>query len=313
MEAWFVVALIAPFLWACVAVLDSHFVKGWYRNEYDAVVVSGLFQSFPLVLIPLNIVEFSFPQGEEYWFAVGAGLVFIGSFYCYFLALFHDNDSVLAQTVWNFSVPLVPFLGWMLFGEVLAVEYYVGVIVALAGILILVFYQKVVREIHVSHFFLPMFGAVLLLSLSMILAKKAYATSDFLGTFLVFCGSASIGSVSILAFRYSRYVFRELRGIITLIQDNFFWFLLSEGLSLVATIASQRALSLAPSATPVAVIESLVPIFIMLISILGIWWYRFRDHEEEARFESVLLRQVVGGRLKLCATLCMLFATALVA
>ncbi len=310
-NSWLIVAFVAPFLWALCAVLDSYFVVNWYRDRYDAIVVSGAFQSLPLLLVLLGIVEFSPPSSEVFFFAVISGLTFILSFFCYFAALFNDNDSSLAQTFWNFSVPVVPFLAWLFFGEVLEFRHYVGVVLSFFGVLSLVFYQKVVRGVKVRHFSLPMMGATILFSLSMIFSSKAYVGGNFLSVFLVFCLSASLGAFIILLVRYRSRAFVRLGEIVLLAKKNFMWFAISEGLSLIATITSQRALSLAPSATFVAVIEALVPIFIIFISISAVWLYRVA-HRQNRIVGQVLLKQLSGANIKIFATFCLVIAIAFV-
>ena len=51
-------------------------------------------------------------------------------------------------------------------------------------------------------------------------------------------------------------------------KKYFFIFFLAEGLSVAGTVASQKAISLSPGVSLVAAIESLVPLFVMLNSVL---------------------------------------------
>lgn len=306
-HSWLIIAFIAPFLWALTAVLDSYFVVNWYRDKYDAIVVSGVFQSLPVLLVVFGIVPFTPPSPEVFFFAISAGLVFIGSFYCYFTALFNDNDSSLAQAFWNFTVPIVPFLAWLLFGEVLEFRHYVGVAISFLGVLALAFYQKVIRQVRLRHFSLPMMGATILFSLSMIFSKEAYSGAGFFDVLLIFCLSASIGSLFILALRYRTGFFARFQEITSLARKNFHWFILSEGLYFIGTVTSQRALSLAPSATFVAVIEALAPIFIMAISMIMIWLYRVM-HRQNRIVGQVLLKQISGSGVKIFATTCLVVA-----
>ncbi len=310
--SWLIIALVAPFLWALTAVLDSYFVVNWYRDKYDAIVVSGVFQSLPVFLVVFGIIPFTPPSPGVFFFAISSGLAFIGSFYYYFTALFNDNDSSLAMAFWNFTVPIVPFLAWILFGEVLEFRHYAGVTISFLGVLALAFYQKVIRQVKIKNFSLPMMGATVLFSLSMIFSKEAYSGAGFFDVLLIFCLSASIGSLFILSLRYRFGFISRFRGIISLVKKNFHWFILSEGLYFIGTVTSQRALSLASSATLVVVIEALVPIFIMMISIAMIWLYRIL-HRQNRIVEQVLLKQVSGSGVKIFATACLVGAIVFVA
>ena len=271
--------------------------------EYSSHCRSCLFRS----------VSFNFHLHlRRYFFlAVIPGLAFIVSFFCYFTALFNDNDSSLAQTFWAFSVPVVPFLAWLVFGEVLEFRHYVGVVLSFFGILALVLYQKTRRGVRVRHFALPMMGATFLFSLSMILSNRAYAEGDFLNVFFVFCASAALGSLIILLAGYRSHILVRLGEIVVLAKKNFFWFVASEGMSLIAITTSQRALSLTPSATFIAMIEALVPVFIMLISLALIWSYRVIRRQNQG-VELVLWKQLSGVRVKLFATFCLVIAIAFV-
>ena len=82
METWFLVALIAPFLWAIVAIIDTYFVDGVYEDEYDGTIISGGFQSLPWLLVLFGVVDFTFPGFELASLALLAGGFFFFSFFC---------------------------------------------------------------------------------------------------------------------------------------------------------------------------------------------------------------------------------------
>lgn len=289
MQNWLLMSLIAPFLWAVVSVIDTHFVHDVYEDEYDGTVVSGVFQSLPWLLIPFGIVQFTFPEIEVAGLAFLAGGMFICSFFCYFKALFVSNDGALMQILWSISVLVVPFFAWMFIGEVLQGIHYVGIAIAFAGICLFNFDGKI-KQVGFSRILLPMAGAVVFLSLSMVLTKEVQQPgADFWSIFLVFSAGATIFSLVILAIG-KKNPFKRAQRIATLSGKYFPIFAIAEGLSIVATITSQKAISLAPAVSFVAVIESLVPVFMMMISVVIVFAFR-----NTTRFDASPYRKLVSG------------------
>lgn len=299
-ESWLLIAFIAPFLWALVAVIDTYFVHGIYSDEYDGTVVSGLFQIVPWILVLMGVIQFSFPGTEIAFLALFAGGFFITSFFCYFWALFVSNDTALMQTIWSLSIPAVPFFSWIILGEILLPMHYIGIGIALFGVLLFHFDAKV-KRVGFFKIALPMFAAVVFLSLSMVIGKKAYEFSDqpdFWSIYLLFSTGAVITSFLILIIGRGRQSLGKLRHIASISKRYFIPFFLSESLSLIATVASQKAISLAPSVSYVVVIESLVPVFIMLIS-LAIFFITMNM----GKFNSDIYReQFSGATVKIFAT-----------
>jgi len=272
-QNWLLVALIAPCLWAVVAIIDTHFVHGVYEDEYDGTVISGVFQLLPWLLVPLGVIGFTYPGTEIALIALSAGGFLLLSFFCYFKALFVSNDSALMQIFWNVSVLVVPFFAWLLIGEVLASVHYAGIGVAFLGIMLLNFDGKV-KGIGFFRIALPMLEAVVFLSFSMVVARMAYElTSDFWSIFLLFSVGAAIAALLILVIG-KRNPFRRAKKIVELSRKYLLFFIIAEGLSIVATLTSQKAISIAPAVSFVAVIESLVPVFVMLISFIIVFVFR---------------------------------------
>jgi uncharacterized membrane protein len=295
---WFLMALIAPILWALVSIIDNYSVHGIYEDEYDGMVVSGVFQSLPWLLVPLGVIGFTFPAIEVATLALFSGGLFILAFFCYFRALFVSNDSALMQILWNLSVPVVPFFAWLVIGEVLTAMHYAGIGIAFFGTLLFNF-DGTVKRIGFRRIMLPMLGAVGFLSLSMVVAKKAYQLpdADFWSIFLLFSLGATVTSLVALALG-KKNPFEKAKKIATLSGKYFFFFLVAEGLSLGGTITSQKAISLAPAVSFVAVIESLVPVFVMMFSLFLIQMMKVSGH---AAVGDVYKGQLSGAGIKILA------------
>jgi hypothetical protein len=125
----------------------------------------------------------------------------------------------------------------------------------------------------------------------MVASKQAYQLAasirlaggdDFWSIFLLFCAGASATSILLLTMRGPAHAGMQARRVIHLSRRYFLVFLLAETLSLLGTLASQRAISLAPSVSFVVVIESLVPVFVMGASLLLAARFRIAGQHELA-------------------------------
>lgn len=311
--SWFLLAFVAPLLWAAVTLLDTYFVHGVYADAMDGAVISGLFQSLPWLLVPLGLIKFNYPGDASAACALAAGALFLLSFLAYFKALFVANDGALMQLLWNLSVLVVPFFAWLLIGERLEPVHYAGITLAFAGLVGFGFDSRIQTR-QGTRIGLAMLAAIVALALSMVASKQAYlltapmqpASGDgFWSIFLLFCAGASVMAILLLTMRGRSHAGMQVRRIARLSQRYFLPFLLAEMLSLTGTLASQGAISLAPSVSLVVVIESLVPVFVMGASLLLAASLRNAGHAElaaayRAQFadpgrKTLALTMIAGG------------------
>lgn len=296
---WFLLAFVAPILWAWATVIDTYFVHGIYKDALDGTVISGLFQSVPWILVPLGLVEFQFPGNTAALLAFVSGCLFLLSVFCYFKALFVVNDGSLVLVLLSLNVPMVPFIAWLLIGERLSPNHYAGVAVAFLGAVLFGLAAKM-KSKQGFQIALTMVGAVTLISLSMVVGKKAYQlkVDDFWSVFLLFSSGASLMAVLLLGFQGRESAIGRAHRFLGLRRRFFFLFLIAEALAVVGIITSQRAVSLAPSVSYVAVIESLVPVFVMFTSLFLVGICRVTGRRG---LESAYREQFAGLRIKVLA------------
>jgi hypothetical protein len=55
LDNWLLVAFLAPFFWALVNIVDVYFVDGIYKDDIDGIIIFGLFQIIPSILLPFFI------------------------------------------------------------------------------------------------------------------------------------------------------------------------------------------------------------------------------------------------------------------
>lgn len=294
MEIWLLLAFVAPFLWALVTVIDVYFVDGVYQDEYDGAIIAGVFQSLVWLPALFGVVGFTFPDPDASMWAFGSGVLWIVYTFFYFRTLFAYNDSVLMQVLGNISVLAVPFFAWFLLGERLEPIHYVGIGIAFVGVTIFSL-DRTIAKGKFSDIAPPMILAVGILSLSMVFGKRAYDLSDdFWSLFLLYCTGAVSVSVALLFSRLREARSRAVR-IVRMSRKYFLVFALAESLAVVGTLASQRAISLAPAVSFVAVIESLVPVFAMFLSLIFAYFLIKKGRTE---LGQVYRNQLLGIRAK---------------
>lgn len=295
---WLPMALVAPVLWGLVAVLDLYFVHGAYRDEWDGTLISGAFQILPWLLVPLGLLSFTAPPKEAIPFALAGGGLFLTSFFFYFRALFRHADAPLIEVLWSVSVLVVPVLAWAWSDERLLPVHYLGIALAFLGSSLFAVRDGLLRRgfLRVAW---TMVWAVLLLSASMVLQKEAYriASGQFLDVYLVFSLGVVLAAVA-LALLKPRATVARIRRFAGFKPRYIALLMFAEGVSFVGTVFSQRALDLSPSPSFVAAIESSVPVFVMLLSLLLAPMFGYLGREQTSK---MFLQQVLGWKEKLVA------------
>ncbi|NTW13593.1 MAG: hypothetical protein HGA31_00990 [Candidatus Moranbacteria bacterium] len=314
---WLLIAFMAPVFWSLVNVIDVYFVDGIYKDALDGAIISGLFQIVPwpflIFLVGLKPTDF-FQTGvlgqvlglnAVFILSLAGGVVYALGIYFYFKALFSYNDAPFLQLVANFSVVTVPILSFLMFRETLPLMGYVGMAVTLSGAAVLSG-SSYLRKRFSGKYFSIMLGAVLFLSLSMIIENRAYGLlADTYGEkgfwmgFLFFSLGAFSGGLL--------FSFYSMRNPFSTIRKYYKVFFLGEGLYFLGNLALQRAIGTAPSVSYVAVIETFGPVFIMLYSLIIVAGSRFVFVGKAEMFRRIYSEQTKGIWMKALATVIMAF------
>ena len=266
-DSWVAMGLITAAAWALACVIDACFVgEGIYRRPIDGVMVAGLFCGIPLLSFD-SAVGAAAVEPRVAAVALLAGILYLLHIYYYFNALFALNDAANAEIFNTLSVLLVPVLAFVLLGEVLAPLQYVAIGLAIAGIAFLVRMQAArLSPAVIAHLAL----SVLCISLVMVLQAWVLQYADY-GSAVWLFSAAAFGAVVLVAARSDarerlRYVFVRFGFVLVLVQL----------LELGAVLSSQRATDVGPSVSLVALLESSLPLFVMLFSwlclrVLRVW------------------------------------------
>lgn len=297
---WLIIALFAPALWALVNIIDVYFVSEIYEDEYEGTVIMGLFQIIPWFFVPF--IKFDFPDIHIIALSVLGGILALASMFFYFKALFHSRDIATIQVFWNLVALAVPVLAFILIGERLSGLAYLGILIAFSGVIFLTL-NKEIRKRNVKRLAMIMSAAVLFFSLSMIIQEKVYSNTSFFGGLIFFSLGYFMGGVLLFGFRKSNMTKR----LVYLSKNFFIWFLAAELITQVGVISSQRAIFLSPAVSFVAVIESLQPAFILIISALlfGLFSLSFIKLGKREIFRKLYAEQVFAKKSKIFAIIVM--------
>ena len=260
---WLLMALLTPALWAVSCVIDTCFVgERIFRDPSDGPVISGLFCVLPLFTAFSKIDGWEVVTASATWPALLAGVCYFLHLYFVFRALFSINDASCSETFNTLTVFFVPILAFLLLGERLRPIYYVAILLALTGILLLIRYHLSGVPRRAIAFLMI---AVLSISLSMVLQAWVFDHMPYWNGVLLF----SVGTflTALLVFSVQRT--RRVR-LVRMCRRYGPIFLIAELLQLAAVLASQRATDIGPSVSFVAVIESSLPLFIMLFSAVSL-------------------------------------------
>lgn len=292
---WILVSFLTPAVWALVNLIDVYFVKGIYENEYDGATISCLFQVVPLV----SIFWMGFPVVEKRiaLLAILGGLAFAVSMFFYFKALFVSNDASLVETFLNAVSIVVPILAFFLIGEILNLFQYIGIVIVFVGAITLVF-DREIRKRKILKVGAMMLIAVLSLSVSMIIERDVYAHASFWDGFLYFSFGVFLAGVIFYFLRRSKG-----NGSLSVLTKRYLsWFIVAELLALAGVLTSQRAIDISPAVSLVAVIESFIPVFILIFSVLiSACAILIMPTKSAEAIETIRQEQLIGMRIKLIA------------
>jgi drug/metabolite transporter (DMT)-like permease len=195
------------------------------------------------------------------------------------------GDGPIAQIIFNLSIVLVPLFAWVFSNEHLQVAQYFGIALAFLGGFVLAWDKNLLHQ-NLRRIGLNMLPAVVALALSMTLQKEGFNEApQFLPGFLTF--SLGVASGGFIALLINPRRWEVGQRIVGLCRRYWHSFLLGETLSVIAIFSSSFAISLAPSVSFIIVIESLVPVLVMIFSIiLSRSFFALKSAEYRAMYEE---------------------------
>lgn len=299
LDNWLLIAFLAPMFWALVNIIDVYFVDAVYENEYDGTVISGLAQIIIWVSVPfMGLVV---PDNFTIILAMLAGGFFIIANFFYFKALFATGDASLVLIFWNTVAIVVPVLAFIFMHERLSTIHYLGIAVTFAGAMFISLSKKIKKENIVKVIFI-MSGAILFLSLSMLLTREVYAKTSFHGGIMFFSLGSALAGIFFYVLRLHKYGKGKL---INTSKKYFEWFIFAELLALAGVFTSQRAIEISPSVSFISAIESIQPAFIIILSAIIFFILSFFSYGKKEIIDRIYKDQLLGMGMKIVAIVIM--------
>jgi drug/metabolite transporter (DMT)-like permease len=259
---WFVLALVAAFLFTVTYIIDDNLVTHIYPGATFATIVSGMFNLLPIAACLIYPAQLGALSSLYIGLAIAAGILTQLAIWFYFRAFAHDTPSVVA-IVDIITPAFVPFLAYWLVAETLSFAQYGGLaIIILASLGIT---APSLRRIGRS----PALGLIMLSALlaapGLALQKLVYTQIDVWTGFVLFSAGVFATSFALMTLtRHGRAFYGQFRA-----RAGWRWIsavLVSETFALIAFFIQHIAFSIGPVSL-VTVIMGTTPIFVLLISI----------------------------------------------
>jgi len=289
-QNWMVVAFIAPMLWALVNLIDLFLAKEVFADEEEAAAIIGIFGLLPWIsIIVWGIPEVNITMAG---LSIIGGLLFAIYTFYYFRSLFVSGDATLVMIMINVSGLTVPLMAAMLMHERLTAIKYLAIIIVVIGSVAVGLGSRVIYK-EAKSILKPMTFAIIALSLSMVAEGRVYQEVGFRSGLLFFSLGIFLGGVFFCSKRFFQgkkmFRFNVVTGPGLVVVES---------INLLAVICSQYAIKISPSVSYVATIETTLPTFIILFSLIG---YGISTLFGSAKYVPILTQQLSGYKGKLIA------------
>lgn len=260
---WIFFALLTPFFWAIVHVMDARcvddiFEKPWMGTVTGAVASIVVFIPLPFLLF---YADWVIPDIRIALLALVAGMLIQLSQVFYFQSLAYSESGIVAA-YWNMVPIMLPFASFLILGKVFPSGKYIGIAILIVTSICMCLVDSNL-EARWKSFFLMCIASALQVALFLI-EDYVYAAVPFLtGFYLITTGLVLMGIIPLASpkfFSLFRRNFSVLRGSAAI-------FVGVEILNLCALFTSQKAVDLGDPPL-VAAVESAIPAYTFLLSLL---------------------------------------------
>lgn len=256
---WLFIALLAPIFYAVSNILDSFLTNKNFKSIWALTFYSSF---FPILFLPIIFIfyDFSLPPISSIPVLIIVGLVNILYLYPYFKGLQNDDTST-AVAFFGLGRIFIPIWAFMLIGEKLQFNQYLGIIFIITGCIALSFKGKIENRIKFSKSILYILLAAFITSFEGVLLKYLFNENLSVGmgmaTEIVF---SFLLSLLLLFNKKTRLV---IKNNFSIFKKNLLVFSLEEGATFVAFFFGTYVLTIAPVSLARS-ISALTPIFVLI-------------------------------------------------
>ncbi len=291
---WFLIALIGPFLYACVNHTDKYLISRYVAGGKvgSLIIFSSLFG-----VVALPIVLLFHPQVFSVSLLTASiltvnGMLIVFATLLYFYALQNDEASLVVP--FYQTIPIFAFiLGYFLLDETIQLGQGIASLVILAGALVLSFEFTGKAPRFKSSVVVLILGASLLYAINGVVFKLITLDTGFwVSLFWGFIGKVLLG---VLFFTFVRGYRNQFLS--TIRENKFIVFglnSLSEFIFIVAESVTQYATLLAPVAL-VLLVNAFQPLFVFTLGVFLTLF--FPKISKEKLDKRTLVQKIVGMTL----------------
>ena len=281
---WLFFALLAPFLYAIVNLVDDNLLKNVHKSPHSGAVVAGIFGGLPL--ISLFVYDLKSVSLAVLMSAILAGFFLSVFYFGYFSAFEKESPSVVIALIGTAPVFLAIF-GYIFLGERLTKTQLIGGAVVLVASIIMAIKRE--GKIKISKSIGYVFISLICTSLYSGFAKYSFDRSDFYTVYMYISLGMLLGGLYFIYFLVISKKAKTLKRLRKNIKKYFFVFLAAELLALAAEFTMNKAISMG-SVTLTRAIEGIQPAFVLLIAVLlsPLNKNMFREASEGGKLKKLL-------------------------
>lgn len=285
--SWFYLALLAPFLYAIVNLIDDNLLRLVYRSPYLGAMEGGLFGALPLLsLFFLHTSRISFLFACA---SILAGFL-LCIFYFFYFKAFASSSPSLVITLLNLAPASLIFLSHFLLHSNLSITQIIGFAIVLVASILLAVTTLSVGNKSLSKALIPILASVVLLDSVSLITKYSYDHASFYTVYIYYSAGLGLGGFSFFLMHVYAGMFKELTKFAESFKKLLWVFLLGEFLNLAADFCINVATSRG-SVALVRVIEGTQPVFVLFIAVIfyPLWPKLFREVEEGSLLKKICL------------------------
>lgn len=293
--SWLYLALLAPFLYALVNLLDDNLLKFIYKTPYAGAAISGAFGIVPAAVVLLFGLNGANLSLSLVLLSLMAGFMTIVSYFFYFKGFETANPSVVAALL-SLSPVLIPFAAHFIVNERLTTTEIAGF--ALVILAAFAYTLTDIKKLTISKALLPVLTAAVLVDIVSVTNKYIYERADFYSAYIYFSLGMLLGGIFFACLQH--LVHQKISAKKLYKQKSYilvFGLASVELLNLAAEFAHDRAISLG-SVSLVNALENLQPLYVLLVAVALYpkWPQYFREAGEgNLRIKLALALLMVGG------------------
>jgi len=282
---WLFFALLAPFFFAIVHVMDSYCVEELFRKPWIGMITSAIASLVVFVPLPYLVpfLSWSWPALHICAFALLAGVLIQMSQVLYFQSLSNSEAGIVAA-YWNMIPAIILILSFIFLREILSISEYIGISVLIFAA---VYFIRLDCDLHHRlKTFVFMFIACCLQACAYLLLDHVYIFIPYYQAFLFMVTGIIIAGLTPLLLPS---IWREVRVNLPTLLPATKFIVGVEIVNILALATAQKAVALGNPAL-VAAAETTIPAFVFIISIsLLMTLSKFGDAQSKTKLPQKLI------------------------